>query len=655
MQIRCSSCTKTVRIAPDTGALPAACPHCGGGPAPRQLGAYRIDRLIATGGMGEVYAAHHRELGTLVAVKLLPAMPLQAIDGMRERFAREARLTARVSHPGVVRVLDSDVDGDRPFLVLEYVHGRTLRAHAAGRRLPSTEAARLCLRTAEIVASAHRQGVLHRDLKPDNVMLQDDGSVRVLDFGLARAIGDDATLTRTGELVGTPEYMAPEQLLEGPDSVDVRTDVHALGVLLFELASGRSPFRGANVFQTLKLVESLEPRLPDDGATPPALAELLRRTLSKHPDERPQSAEAFAAELLAAVPDAARADQPPAAPTASRPIAAVASMSLLLAVLWLTGVFDRPPPDPTVPDRVTRPLLATVQATIERLEACERRLQSGAWSGALADAKQLLHEDIPGSRQLARKAFAHAHAVWIAAAGLPPWYAACDLSERQRLFGDLLEPGDDSLRELRSVLLGDPDALGRLTDPASRRLLDARALPPPKRARVFAEHARRYALDEPEHWLARLLEHDARGNATERMRAAEMAWLSGAGELAVLLDSALSMPELTTTTRTRLWHRVAAADRQDCPASTLLLLALASRGIYGITFEPEQAASFPAPHRSAAARWFVAQAGAQPRRAFPNLQIAVALGAAPDFATPPWSQCSEVERQTLHQEHDRGR
>src|SRR5258708_5632200 len=114
MQIRCTTCTKTIAIAP-TGALPPACPHCAGSPVPPQLGPFVPVRLVATGGMGEVYLARHRDLGTEVALKLLPALPLDTLAAVRERFAREARLTAKVRHPGVVKVLASDVAGDRPF------------------------------------------------------------------------------------------------------------------------------------------------------------------------------------------------------------------------------------------------------------------------------------------------------------------------------------------------------------------------------------------------------------------------------------------------------------------------------------------------------------------------------------------------------------
>jgi eukaryotic-like serine/threonine-protein kinase len=250
MQIRCTHCTKTIALT-TSGELTAVCPHCARAPGPGPLGPYDPVRLIAAGGMGEVYLARHRELGTEVALKILPAMPLDTAAAVRERFAREARLTARVRHPGVVKVHGTDVEGDRPYLVLEFVAGQTLRQRLQNGQLPVVEAARLAAATADVLAAAHREGVLHRDIKPDNVMVEPSGDVRVLDFGIARGLQDDAPITRTGEIVGTPEYMAPEQLLDGADAITERTDVHALGVLLHELLTGRGPLHRAHLFHAV--------------------------------------------------------------------------------------------------------------------------------------------------------------------------------------------------------------------------------------------------------------------------------------------------------------------------------------------------------------------------------------------------------------------
>ena len=195
------------------------CPHCRARARSRPARHRAHRRLIAAGGMGEVYLARHRELGTEVALKLLPAMPLDAAASVRERFLREARLTAKVEHPGVVHVLGSDVAGDRPYLVLELVDGQTLRQRLQGGPLPVAEAARIAAAVADVLAAAHRA----RRAAPRHQARQRhgrtvDGRVRVLDFGIARAVQDDAPITRTGEILGTPEYMAPEQLLDGPEA-----------------------------------------------------------------------------------------------------------------------------------------------------------------------------------------------------------------------------------------------------------------------------------------------------------------------------------------------------------------------------------------------------------------------------------------------------
>jgi len=332
MQIRCTTCTKTIAIAP-TGALPPACPHCAGAPVPARLGPFALERLVATGGMGEVYLARHAELGTEVAVKLLPAMPLEAAASVRERFAREARLTASVQHPGVVRVLDCDVAGDHPYLVLEFVAGQTLRQRLDAGPLPVVQAAQVAAAAADVLAAAHGKGVLHRDIKPDNVMLADNGDVRVLDFGIARAMTDDAPLTRTGEILGTPEYMAPEQLLDGPEATDERTDVHALGVLLYEMLTARSPFRGANLFQALKLVESLVPPAPSSLCPrAEALDSVVQRAMQKRREERYASAAQFAAAVRQAVPAAAPR-------VSASPSRVVWFLWLPLAAVLVLGVF----------------------------------------------------------------------------------------------------------------------------------------------------------------------------------------------------------------------------------------------------------------------------------------------------------------------------
>ncbi|MFT4511894.1 MAG: hypothetical protein ACI89X_000882 [Planctomycetota bacterium] len=656
MQIRCSTCTKTIAIAP-TGVLPPSCPHCSQAAIPKRLGAYVLDRLIATGGMGEVYHAHHEELGTEVAIKLLPALPLDVIDSVRERFAREARLTAKVKHRGVVRVVSSDASGDRPYLVLELVSGVTLRHLLRDSALAPIEAARIVADTADVLAAAHQQGVLHRDIKPDNVMLEPDGSVRVLDFGIARAVGDDTPLTRTGEIIGTPEYMAPEQLLDGPEATDERTDVHALGVLLYELLTKKSPFRGANLFQSLKLVESLQPGPPSE--TQPELSLVVLRAIEKQASDRYATAAGFAEAIRTAVPESRTAR--PHSPPQTWPLwlAAVGVLigiaGILFAVTLLQGG-ERSDAKPST--TVTRVLDADAVLTTTELR---NALDQGHWCAAITDSEQALAEGNDTARLLAQKAFILSHAAWWRVAGLPPWLAAYDLGHRERLFGDLLEPGNGSTDTMRAMLCGDDEqwqrfANSRQAGPAITQLLELASQPLGTRADLLAKFATRLPIEQPEHWLARTIERHLRRDTNGASQAAEMAWLTGAGDMAILLDAALAMKTADYAQRQQLWRRLSKSDRADCPASTLLLLHLETLGITGVTFEPHMAHSLPMPHRATAASWFVQQArDAENSRKTQLLRIAAALAAVPDFEKEPWLSIPTGMRKFVAEEAKRAR
>lgn len=649
MQIRCRHCTKTLLL-PADGALPQNCPHCQAAPGPGMLGAYEPVRLLAAGGMGEVYLARHRELGTEVAIKLLRPMPLDQLPALRERFAREARLAARVAHPGVVRVLASELADDRPYLVLELVRGRTLRTLLAGGPPTIAEALRLAIATAEVLAEAHAHGVLHRDVKPDNVMVQDDGRVRVLDFGIARAIADDAPLTRTGELVGTPEYMAPEQLLEGPEAVDARTDVHALGVLTYELLSGRSPFRGNSLFQTLKLVESLTPPPPSSlrEQVPAEVDGVVRRALHKDPRERPPDAGAFAAALRATMPGPSR----DGGAVQSRRQALVVGLALLVGAAlgskWL------PAPEPIVP--LVVPRTSGELRAVERAEIAQH-LASGRWLRALHRAERLAAAGDPAAMAQAREAFVLHHTVWPQLIGLPDWLGACDEAERRRLFVDDVElaaqPADVPIPGRASAV-----------DVTLRSLLAARGQGDEALLGALQDHAQRLPIDEPEHWLTQLAARHLRGDALGREQAAEQAWLHGAGELAVLLDAgAAVLPRGAAPAalvrpagdaRALRWRRrVLAAVGADAPAAVLLHSTLAALGdetpqLHALRAVPRRIADQVAP-------WFVGLASVDPAARDQLLLASVVLGSRPDYAAAPWSAVEPDRRRVLDAEVQRGR
>jgi len=216
--------------------------------------------------MASVYLGRDGELERRVAVKLLAAS-VGRDDELRRRFARESRLAARLSHPNVVAVFDAGEDGGRPYIVMEYVEGETL-ADVLRRRgaLPTEEAAEIAGQVAAGLAHAHAQGLVHRDVKPQNLLVSGDGRVKIADFGVAR--GDDLSqLTQAGTVLGTAAYLSPEQA--AGSSVGPASDVYSLGAVLYELLTGRTPYR----FDSL--ADLAAPRNPPPA--PPALADVVAR------------------------------------------------------------------------------------------------------------------------------------------------------------------------------------------------------------------------------------------------------------------------------------------------------------------------------------------------------------------------------------------
>ncbi len=307
---------------------------------PERIGPYLVERLLGRGGMGAVYLARHPDLPRPVAVKLLTGISHDAVA----RFAREAQALARVEHPGVVRVHAFEQPGDGPpYLVTEYVEGEPLGRRAAGEGLPWQEACGLLAAVADAVAAAHARGVLHRDLKPDNVIVRPDGRPVLLDFGLART-ADARSLTETGTLLGTPAYMAPEQA-EGAKaaSLDERTDVYGLGATLFAALCGAPPFRGEGVFATIAAVMNEPPPLARLEAlgVPPAVVAAVRRALAKDPGARFPSAAAFAAALREA---AGAASRPRRRVWPLAVVVAALGLAVGVAGLLLAGREGDPPP-----------------------------------------------------------------------------------------------------------------------------------------------------------------------------------------------------------------------------------------------------------------------------------------------------------------------
>ena len=257
-------------------------------------GRYSIDRELGRGGMGIVYLAREVHLDRLVAIKLLPPAKAHAY---RDRFLREARLAAKLSHPNIIPIHAVEETSGFVYYVMAYVDGETLTQRVRTRGpLPSSEGARVLREVAWALAYAHGQGLVHRDVKPDNILLEtSSGRVLVADFGIAAAAGDAQMLE--GGVAGTPEFMSPEQVVGG--QIDARSDLYGLGATAFYAFSGRFPFEGKNATEVLaKQVTEPPPPLASLGLTVPRkLATLVDRCLAKDPNHRPASAQALAEQL----------------------------------------------------------------------------------------------------------------------------------------------------------------------------------------------------------------------------------------------------------------------------------------------------------------------------------------------------------------------
>ncbi|MGW3344092.1 Stk1 family PASTA domain-containing Ser/Thr kinase [Nonomuraea rubra] len=260
-------------------------------------GRYRIESRIARGGMATVYLALDIRLDRTVALKVMHRS-LAEDPAFVRRFIGEAKSVASLSHPNVVHVFDQGTDNDVVYLSMEYVPGKTLRDILRERgRLPAREALEIMIPVLAALGAAHQAGMVHRDVKPENVLMTDDGRVKVVDFGLAKAI-EATNQTRTGVMIGTVGYMAPEQVITG--AADVRSDVYAAGIMLFELVTGQQPYDGEtpmsvayrHVHDTVPAPSSLVPEVP------PLIDTLVAGATAREPEHRPADATAM---LVAAV------------------------------------------------------------------------------------------------------------------------------------------------------------------------------------------------------------------------------------------------------------------------------------------------------------------------------------------------------------------
>jgi serine/threonine protein kinase len=339
-------------------------------------GRYLLERPLGHGGMASVYLAHDAELDRPVAVKLL-AESLAGDTAFRKRFLREARLAARLSHPNVVAVYDAgEADGGRPYIVMEYVDGTTLEGQGP---LPPAEAVALVVQACHGLAHAHAAGLVHRDVKPHNLLLRTDGTLKVADFGIARA-AEATALTQVGSILGTAAYLAPEQA--AGEEVTATADVYSLGAVLYELLAGRPPCEPATLADLadrpeIRPVSELAPRVPRH------VEDAVMRSLARNPAYRPASADELAREL---------GDQPTAptrvASTASarhrRPrwwlaVPVVAAIAVVAAGVVLATRDDGKPPS-------RRPAPAAVRPIPPGANAQEQARNVAAWLRARAAA-----------------------------------------------------------------------------------------------------------------------------------------------------------------------------------------------------------------------------------------------------------------------------
>ncbi len=285
------------------------------------VGHYRLVQLLGEGGMGIVYKAQDTQLQRRVAIKVMrPESAESAVA--RERFLREARAMAAVKHDNVVTIYQVGEEDGAPYLAMEYLRGDTLgNLFELGCKPPVTQVLRMARETASGLAAAHKLNLIHRDIKPGNLWLEAPSCrVKILDFGLARGVAVDAQLTRTGLIVGTPDYMAPEQA-RGIE-VDSHCDLFSLGCVLYRLCAGRMPFQGNDAFAVLtSLAVDTPPHVRElNPQTPGPLADLVMRLLEKDPADRPASA-LEVVEALTAIERASSVRTPPPAPAKSAPAA----------------------------------------------------------------------------------------------------------------------------------------------------------------------------------------------------------------------------------------------------------------------------------------------------------------------------------------------
>lgn len=266
---------------------------------PPEIPGYEVLGILGQGGMGIVYKARQEKLQRFVALKMIVGGN-RTVPELVGRFLGEAQAVARLQHPNIVQIFEAGEHQGQPYISLEFVDGTSLDKKVSGQPLPPQAAAELLLPLAQAIEAAHRRGIVHRDLKPANVLLTAEGTPKVTDFGLAKYLDDDVTRTQTGVILGTPSYMAPEQAEGRVKEIGPTADVYALGAILYEMLTGRPPFRGTTSLETLEQVRSQEPVRPSSlqPKIPRDLETICLKCLQKDAQRRYASAAELAEDLM---------------------------------------------------------------------------------------------------------------------------------------------------------------------------------------------------------------------------------------------------------------------------------------------------------------------------------------------------------------------
>lgn len=263
-----------------------------------RVSSYDLIEQIAEGGMGTVYKGRHRETGQIVAIKIVPE-GMANNQTLLSRFQKEFKAASNLDHPNVVRALEYGVLGGRPYLVMEFVDGESLgqRIERDG-RIPETEAIQIVALASQGLHHAHKNGMVHRDVKPDNIMVTKDGQVKLADLGLVKEADNDVNLTRTGRGLGTPHFMAPEQFRNAKNA-DVKCDIYSLGATLYQMVTGELPFRSLGPLDAW--MKKINNELTPPRQVVPTLSEridwAILRAMSADPDKRPDSCREFVEDL----------------------------------------------------------------------------------------------------------------------------------------------------------------------------------------------------------------------------------------------------------------------------------------------------------------------------------------------------------------------